>query len=155
MLIYLVLIVYKTRKRVSKLLDSEDDQTRKIDVAESVDSGLRVLYAFSIVYLLSYGLTLVVGINDLLNLSGYVDLVKRWKGDPGFCQFELMFYEASNLIINLLNSLIIVQSKMVRGSLKQMYTKASSVLKGSSTGGERQRLLKNYQLASSTQNKQI
>ena len=152
-MIYLLLIVRTTRRQMSRLIEGGHGadggvyQTQQIDqVTENVDNGLKVLYAFGLVYIIGFGLDFVVGINDLINLSGYADVVERWRGKAKFCEFELVFYEVSNVLLNLLNSLIIVQSKMVRGALKQVLVTTASYIKGSSSGQERRRLLKEYHL---------
>ena len=133
----LVLIVCKARQHLTKI----DDSHRGEPVARRMNSDLRLLYAFGVVYILGFGLEFVTAINSIIDLSGYLDLVPHWEKSITFCQYLYGIDELGNLIINLSNSLIIVRTRHVQTALKKMHHATSKVV-SNFRNGDQERLVR-------------
>ena len=111
---------------MSRFNTEEEQQNHESIVQENMKNGLKLLYAFGAVYFVGFGLSFVNNVYNLINLAGYRLILKEWFSNEKFCEFFLFFDEVCNLLMNLLNSMIIVQSSQVKGSLKSMYTVATT-----------------------------
>ena len=123
----LVLTLRRAKIHLARIADAEDIAAQT--AARQVGSGLKLLYAFGLLYILGFGFEFVVAVNSLINLSGYLNVVPLWEKDPTFCQYLFGVDELVNMIINFTNSLIIVQSHHVQTALKKMYQATSNMIK--------------------------
>ena len=123
----LVLTLRRAKIHLAQIADDRDSAAQT--AARQVGSGLNLLYAFGLLYILGVGLEFVVVVNSLINLSGYVDVVPLWERSPTFCEYLFGIDEVVNMIINFTNSLIIVHSHHVQIALKKMYQATSKMIK--------------------------
>ena len=121
--VLLILIGRKARQHISRLSDEQ------YDVSQQMEGSLRLLYVFGAVYILGFGLTCVNNFNNLINLCGYVHVTSHWESDPTYCQYLFFFDGVCNIIVNLANSLIIVQTRHVKVALKRIQTATSRVVR--------------------------
>ena len=99
---------------------AEEEETRPLLTSPQMEGDLKLLYAFGVVYVVGFGLMFVVNVNQLLNLGGVVNVVPYWQSSPTFCVYMTCCEQVSNMVINFANSVIIVQSRQVRGVLRRV-----------------------------------
>lgn len=126
-IIYFSLTISKAREHISTI-ESQDDLVSRTN-ARQMWRGLKLLFWFGAVYVVGFALEFVVDVNSLINLSGYLDIVPLWESNPVFCQYLLGTDEVANLLINLSNSLIIVQSRHVQAALRRVFQATTRVVR--------------------------
>ena len=128
-LILVLLIAVKARQHISRI--SEYD----LEVAQQMQGGLGLLYAFAAVFIFGYGLSFTASVNSMINLCGYVNVVPNWGADERICRYFFGFDAILDLLINIANSVIVARSRHVNVTLKKMYRATSNAVR--SIGGGR------------------
>ena len=120
--VLLFLIARKARQHIARIAEEQ------YDISRQMEANLKLLYVFGAVYVLGFGFTCANSFNNLINLCGYVNLVPHWAANSTYCQYLYFFDALCNAVINLANSLIIIQSRYVRVSLRRMYRATHGVV---------------------------
>ena len=126
-LILMILTALKARQHLSTIASDEDMPT--VLASQQIEGDLKLLQAFGVVYILGFGLMFVVNVNQLLNLSGAVNVVPYWQDDLTFCVYYNCIDQICNMVINFANSSIIVRTRNVQGALKRMYRASSRAVR--------------------------
>ena len=135
-LLLLLLTAVKARQRMSSISDDTENVVAS-DASRQMERDLRLIYAFGIVYIVGFGFLFVCNINSLINLGGAVHVLPYWQKDAEnniFCGYALTIEFICNILINLSNSVIVVQSRHVQIALKKMYRVTSRVVRNVSGG---------------------
>ena len=123
-MVLLVLIAVTARKHISRIVELDQRE-----VARQMEGNLRLLYLFGAVYVLGFGLTCANNLNNLINLCGYLHVITQWSSNKTYCQYLFFVDGAANVLVNFANSLIILQSRYVKVSMKKMYRNTSRIVR--------------------------
>ena len=138
-LVLLMLTAFKARRLLARIADScENTQPSQPSAlaSQQIESDLRLLRAFGIVYIVGFGFMFVISINQLINLSGAVNVLPYWQKDKTFCVYMIAIEQVCNMTINFSNCVLIVQSRHVRVALRRMFRATSGFVRTVIRGGE-------------------
>ena len=138
-LILMLLTAFKARQHLSTMVS--DEGTLLDAASQQIENDLKLLHAFGIVYILGFGFMFVDGVNQLINLSGELNVVPYWQRDKTFCVYQFFIEQVCNMAINFANSVIIVRSRHVRVALRKMYQATTRAARNMTRGENLERLI--------------
>ena len=136
-LILLILTAYRARNYLDTI--SSEGMTTYGSFSQQLKADLRLLEAFGIIYVVGFGSSFIININQIINLSGVWEIVPYWQRNVDFCAYSLCFQELCNIIMNFSNSVIVARTRHVRTTLRKMYQSACSVVEKFTRSGDRTR----------------
>ena len=81
----------------------------------------------------------IINVNQIINLSGILEVVPYWQKNANFCVYSMCFQELCNVIMNFSNSVIVARTRHVRVTLRNLYQSTCSVVDNFTRSGDRTR----------------
>ena len=136
-LILLILTAYRARTYLDTI--SSEGMTTYGSFSQQLNADLRLLEAFGIIYVVGFGANFIINVNQIINLSGILEVVPYWQKNANFCVYSMCFQELCNVIMNFSNSVIVARTRHVRVTLRNLYQSTCSVVEKLTRSGDRTR----------------